>query len=202
MKESFAALANSLTKKTPYKGPGADSEEKHEPASDINTEGADSLKALDPNGRLEKQTLRLRASRSDVDPRVRPLKPTVGGGQISGAYRRRTSGPGSSAKSSLFSEEKPHFGGRKLQSDLSAQADVVEEAEKIARLELFQLLDPTRTLDSIVYELLQCARMHVWRRMRRRRVVGRAGNILCRPIFSGLHHDLRHAQPDLVGSSS
>ena len=26
----------------------ADSEEKHEPASDINTEGADSLKALDP----------------------------------------------------------------------------------------------------------------------------------------------------------
>jgi hypothetical protein len=52
------------------------------------------------------------------------------------------------------------------------------------------------------YELLQCARMHVWRRMRRRRVVGRAGNILCRPIFSGLHHDLRRAQPDLVGSSS
>jgi len=37
-----------LTKKTPYKGLGADSEEKHEPASDINTEGADSLKALDP----------------------------------------------------------------------------------------------------------------------------------------------------------
>src|SRR5258707_15887672 len=51
-----AALANSLTKKTPYKGLGADSEEKHEPASDINTEGANSLKALDPNGRLEKRT--------------------------------------------------------------------------------------------------------------------------------------------------
>ena len=47
-KESFAALANSLTKKTPYKGPGADSEEKHEPASDIDTAVADSLKALDP----------------------------------------------------------------------------------------------------------------------------------------------------------
>jgi hypothetical protein len=31
-----------------WKGLGADSEEKHEPASDINTEGADSLKALDP----------------------------------------------------------------------------------------------------------------------------------------------------------
>jgi len=31
-----------------WKGLGADTEEKHEPASDINTEGADSLKALDP----------------------------------------------------------------------------------------------------------------------------------------------------------
>ena len=41
-------LANSLTKKAPYKGLGADSEEKHEPVSDINTVVADSLKALDP----------------------------------------------------------------------------------------------------------------------------------------------------------
>ena len=31
------ALANSLTKKAPYKGLGADSEEKHEPVSDIDT---------------------------------------------------------------------------------------------------------------------------------------------------------------------
>ena len=38
-----------MTKKTPYKGPGADSEEKHEPASDIDTVLVDSLKALDPN---------------------------------------------------------------------------------------------------------------------------------------------------------
>ena len=30
-----------------WKGPGADSEEKHEPASDIDTALADSLKALD-----------------------------------------------------------------------------------------------------------------------------------------------------------
>jgi hypothetical protein len=30
-------------------GPGADSEEKHEPAGDIDTEAVDSLKALDPN---------------------------------------------------------------------------------------------------------------------------------------------------------
>ena len=29
-------------------GPGADSEEKHEPVSDIDTAAADSLKALDP----------------------------------------------------------------------------------------------------------------------------------------------------------
>jgi hypothetical protein len=53
-KESFAALANSLTKKTPYKktpykGLGVDSEEKHEPVSDIDTAMVvDSLKALDP----------------------------------------------------------------------------------------------------------------------------------------------------------
>ena len=31
-----------------WKGPGADSEEKHEPASDIDTVAMDSLKALDP----------------------------------------------------------------------------------------------------------------------------------------------------------
>ena len=44
-----AVLANSLTKKVPYKGLGADSEEKREPVSDINTAGVDSLKVLDPN---------------------------------------------------------------------------------------------------------------------------------------------------------
>ena len=38
-----------MTKKTPYKGPGADSEEKREPVSDINTAVVDSLKALDPS---------------------------------------------------------------------------------------------------------------------------------------------------------
>jgi hypothetical protein len=32
-----------------WKGPGADSEEKHEPASDIDIAVVDSLKALDPN---------------------------------------------------------------------------------------------------------------------------------------------------------
>jgi hypothetical protein len=36
-----------LTKKAPYKGLGADSEEKHEPVSDIDTVVVDSLKALD-----------------------------------------------------------------------------------------------------------------------------------------------------------
>ena len=42
-----AALANSLTEKAPYKGLGADSEEKREPVSDIDTAVVDSLKALD-----------------------------------------------------------------------------------------------------------------------------------------------------------
>ena len=35
---------------------GAESEEKHEPVSDIDTGVVDSLKALDPDGRLEKRT--------------------------------------------------------------------------------------------------------------------------------------------------
>jgi hypothetical protein len=39
------------------RAPGADSEEKHEPVSDIDTVVVDSLKALDPDGRLEKRTL-------------------------------------------------------------------------------------------------------------------------------------------------
>jgi hypothetical protein len=38
-----------LTKNAPYKGLGADSEEKHEPASDIDTVAMERLKALDPN---------------------------------------------------------------------------------------------------------------------------------------------------------
>ena len=36
-----------MTKKAPYKGPGADSEEKREPVSDIDTVVVDSLKVLD-----------------------------------------------------------------------------------------------------------------------------------------------------------
>src|SRR5260221_12623411 len=45
-----------LTQKAPYKGLGAESEEKREPVSDIDTAVVDSLKALDPDGRLEKRT--------------------------------------------------------------------------------------------------------------------------------------------------
>jgi hypothetical protein len=40
-------------------GPGAESEEKREPASDIETAAVDSLKCLTQIGRLEKQTWRL-----------------------------------------------------------------------------------------------------------------------------------------------
>jgi hypothetical protein len=68
-----AALANSLTKKAPYKGLGAESEEKHEPVSDIDTGVVDSLKALDPDGRLEKRT-QVQAS---LECRSSPPLPTV-----------------------------------------------------------------------------------------------------------------------------
>jgi hypothetical protein len=46
--KSALLCLNFLTKKAPYKGLGADSEEKHEPVSDMDTAEVDSLKALDP----------------------------------------------------------------------------------------------------------------------------------------------------------
>jgi hypothetical protein len=46
-----------LTKKAPYKGLGADSEEKHEPVSDIDTAVVDSLKVLDPKRPIREATL-------------------------------------------------------------------------------------------------------------------------------------------------
>jgi hypothetical protein len=47
-----------LTKKTPYKGLGADSEEKHEPASDIDIAAVSSLKALDPKRPIREADIR------------------------------------------------------------------------------------------------------------------------------------------------
>jgi hypothetical protein len=43
-----------------WKGPKADSEEKHEPASDIDTMTVDSLKALDPNRPIREADIRQR----------------------------------------------------------------------------------------------------------------------------------------------
>jgi hypothetical protein len=53
-----------LTQKAPYKGLGADSEEKREPASDIDTAIVDGLKALDPDRPIREAdipALRIRA---------------------------------------------------------------------------------------------------------------------------------------------
>ena len=52
-------IKNFLTKKAPYKGLGADSEEKHEPVSDIDTAAADSLKALDLEWPIREAEVRL-----------------------------------------------------------------------------------------------------------------------------------------------
>jgi hypothetical protein len=49
-----------LTKK---KGLGADSEEKHEPVSDINTVVVDSLKALDPERPIREADIQLGSAR-------------------------------------------------------------------------------------------------------------------------------------------
>jgi hypothetical protein len=48
MEKDALPCLNFLTKKAPYKGPSADTEEKHEPVSDIDIGVVDSLKALDP----------------------------------------------------------------------------------------------------------------------------------------------------------
>src|SRR5271166_986357 len=48
MEKDAPPCLNLLTKKAPWKGLGADSEEKHEPVSDIDTAAVDSLKTLDP----------------------------------------------------------------------------------------------------------------------------------------------------------
>src|ERR1700688_4272998 len=52
-----------------WKGLGADSEEKHEPASDIDTALMDSLKVLDPEGPIREADIAL--TRDNV--RVRPF---------------------------------------------------------------------------------------------------------------------------------
>jgi len=56
--QKICCLANSLTTKAPYKGLGADSEEKREPASDIDTVVVDSLKALDPKWPIREADIR------------------------------------------------------------------------------------------------------------------------------------------------
>jgi len=54
-----------LTKKAPYKGLGADSEEKHEPVSDIDTAAVDSLKALDPEWPIREADIDRRTNVTD-----------------------------------------------------------------------------------------------------------------------------------------
>src|SRR5258708_2202773 len=61
-----------------------------------------------------------------------PATLRVGGVQISGPRSARTGGPHSHAKSSVFSEEKPHFGGRKLQDDHRHKADITVALMSVA----------------------------------------------------------------------
>src|SRR5438552_17205725 len=65
MKKDVPLCINFLTKKTPYKGPSADSEEKHEPVSDIDTAAADGLKVLDPKRPIREADI-LRCSRGAI----------------------------------------------------------------------------------------------------------------------------------------
>jgi hypothetical protein len=64
-----------LTKKAPYKGLSADSEEKHEPASDIDTVVVDSLKVLDPERPIREATLAVHCG-NGFDAGFRPYQST------------------------------------------------------------------------------------------------------------------------------
>jgi hypothetical protein len=57
-KKDALPCINFLTKKFPYKGLGVDSEEKHEPASDIDAAAAGSLKVLDPKRPIREADIR------------------------------------------------------------------------------------------------------------------------------------------------
>ena len=60
--------AELLDKRSPIQGPGADSEEKHEPVSGVDIAVAVSLKVLDLDGRLEKRTWPMATVVFDFDP--------------------------------------------------------------------------------------------------------------------------------------
>ena len=53
-----------------WKGPGAESEEKREPASDINTATLDSLKALDPNRPIREADIHGREQHVRIVPKA------------------------------------------------------------------------------------------------------------------------------------
>ena len=62
-----------MTKEAPYKGPGADSEEKREPVSDIDTAVADSLKVLDLKRPIREADIKRRAGPAGsvaIDPKA------------------------------------------------------------------------------------------------------------------------------------
>ena len=66
-----------MTKEAPYKGPGADSEEKREPVSDIDIAVADSLKVLDLKRPIREATYLPRGNETSLEPPDRGDAPTV-----------------------------------------------------------------------------------------------------------------------------
>jgi hypothetical protein len=68
-----------LTTKTPYKGPGADSEEKREPVSDINIAVADSLKVLDLKRPIREEATKIARRRNMSRANWRHSRPEMKG---------------------------------------------------------------------------------------------------------------------------
>src|SRR6516165_1465547 len=69
-----------------WKGPSAESVEKHEPASDIDTAVAESLKALDPNRPIREADIRARPSNLRFTPNSGHQLSALG--RFKGSFRR------------------------------------------------------------------------------------------------------------------
>jgi len=99
---------------------------------------------------LVKQTLRLRASRSDLTREYVRSSPRWGVVKSLAPYRRRTGGPGSYAKISVLLKQKTHFWGRKLKRRAMGHQVVLmsvvgRTAEKHLLALSFSGFDPERT---------------------------------------------------------
>ena len=89
MEKNAPPCLNFLTKKAPYKGLGADSEEKHEPVSDIYTAAVDSLKVLDPKRPIREADIGIRRGIGQQGPIAVMVVPNWRSSPVASGKNRR-----------------------------------------------------------------------------------------------------------------